>query len=72
MAEVEAVGERFWEAELHRLRAEILATQGRVAEAAPSLRQALHVARTQGARALESRAAETMRRLGLGEAIEAP
>jgi DNA-binding SARP family transcriptional activator len=55
LGEAEAVGERFWEAELHRLRAE-LGGPG----ADDALSQALMVARSQGARALEARVAETL------------
>lgn len=56
--------ERFFEAELYRLRAEMLA-QGppeRSTEAVESFQQALMVARAQGARALERRVAESLAR----------
>ncbi len=62
---VERTGERFWEAELHRLRGELLLdlSPGRADEAADEFHQALAIARRQGARALEERAVESLRRL---------
>jgi predicted ATPase len=59
---VAATGERFHEAELHRLQGELLlASGGGGAEA--SFREALAVARRQGARSLELRAAASLVRL---------
>jgi predicted ATPase len=57
--------ERLFEAELHRLRGEVLSTAGRVAstEIEVCFRKALDVARRQGARALELRAALSLCRL---------
>ena len=56
--------ERFWEAELHRLRGELMLTTGELGnEAEENIRRAIAVAREQGARALEARAAETLRHL---------
>jgi predicted ATPase len=81
---VEATGERFYEAELHRLRGEMLrqkAGEGRpsptepvaarpddadpsgLAEAEASFHRALDVARRQGAKSLELRAALSLARL---------
>jgi predicted ATPase len=85
LAIVEATGERFYEAELHRLRGELLlrqeAAEGRpspaeptaasphdpdpsgLAEAEACFRRALDVARRQGAKSLELRAALSLARL---------
>lgn len=57
LAIVEASGERFWEAELYRLRGDLLLMQGASPEA--SYDKALDIARGQGALSLELRA--TMR-----------
>jgi adenylate cyclase len=93
LAVVEATGERFYEAELHRLRGELLlqqAGEGRrspaesavarphdsdpsgLCEAEACFRRALDVARSQGAKSLELRAALSMARLlrGRGELAE--
>jgi predicted ATPase len=63
-----ATGERFWEAELHRLRGERLLQRAgadlpAVTEAENSLRQSLDVARRQGAKSLELRAVTSLSRL---------
>jgi class 3 adenylate cyclase/tetratricopeptide (TPR) repeat protein len=61
-AAVRAHGEAHWEAELHRLKGELLlarAASGRC-EAQACMREALAVARRQGARALELRAASSL------------
>jgi predicted ATPase len=85
LAMVEATGERFYEAELHRLRGELLRLQeagdGRpspagsaaarphdadpsgLPEAEACFRRALDVARSQGAKSLELRAALSLARL---------
>jgi predicted ATPase len=85
LALVEATGERFYEAELHRLRGELLLRQdvgedrpsaaepaatrrhepdpSRLAEAEACFRRALDVARRQGAKSLELRAALSLARL---------
>jgi predicted ATPase len=55
--------ERFWLAELHRLRGDIDLAQGAAASAADGYRHALAVARQQGARSLELRAAISLARL---------
>jgi predicted ATPase len=57
-------GERFYEAELHRLRGEVLHTP---AEAETCFRQALEVASRQGARPFELRAAMSLCRLHRGQ-----
>src|SRR5262245_46587216 len=53
-------GETWWDAELHRCRAEALASLGRRDEAIAACQQALATARTQQAPAFESRAAATL------------
>jgi adenylate cyclase len=56
--------QRFWDAELHRMRGEILLSwKGDTAGAERALRDALEVARSQQARLLELRAASSMARL---------
>jgi hypothetical protein len=96
LALVETTGERFYEAELHRLRGELLRRQGggegrrcpaepaaarprdpgwpRLAEAEACFRRALDVARRQGAKSLELRAALSLARLlrDRGELAEGP
>ncbi|HEV7499975.1 MAG TPA: 6-hydroxy-D-nicotine oxidase, partial [Vicinamibacteria bacterium] len=53
--------ERWWDADLHRLRAELLLASGAgVAEAESALRRALEIARGQQAKSLELRAARTL------------
>jgi tetratricopeptide (TPR) repeat protein/ABC-type transport system involved in cytochrome c biogenesis ATPase subunit len=54
------IDERFFEAELHRLRGEILLTLGRRGEAEAGLRRALTIAQQQQARWWELRAATTL------------
>ncbi|MCI0458902.1 MAG: protein kinase [Gemmataceae bacterium] len=72
-----STGERFWEAELHRLRGELLllgaAEPSEQSAAEACFRQALEVARRQGTRPLELRAAMSLARLGqrLGRPDEA-
>ena len=66
--------ERWWDAELHRLRAELLLAGGaEAAEAEAALRRALEIARGQQAKSLELRAARTLARLwaGSGRTAEA-
>jgi tetratricopeptide (TPR) repeat protein len=59
--------ERWWDAELHRLRAELLLAAGADAgEAEAALRRALEIARGQQAKSLELRAAVTLARLWAG------
>ena len=68
LASVERTGERYYEAELHRLRAELLPTlqgdEGR-AEAEACFHRALEVARRQEAKSLELRAATSLARVWL-------
>ncbi len=55
--------ERWWDADLHRLRGEVLAAQGAPApEIEGAFRQALAIAQTQQARSLELRAATALAR----------
>ena len=74
LALVETTGGRWWEAELQRLKGELLlapagtghqgeGTRAKVADAETCLRQALEVARRQQARSLELRAAISLARL---------
>jgi predicted ATPase len=59
-------GERWWEAEIHRLTGELLlqdSTRHKVLEAETSFRRALDVARQQSAKSLELRAAMSLSRL---------
>jgi predicted ATPase len=65
----QATGERWYEAELHRLRAALLLQGGdsETAEAEAGLRRALALARKQGARALELRAALSLAVLWSGQ-----
>jgi predicted ATPase len=60
---VEQTGERHWEAELHRLRGELLLMAGNVAAAERSLREAMAIARRQQAKSWELRAANNLARL---------
>jgi tetratricopeptide (TPR) repeat protein len=63
LALVEQTGERYWEAELHRLRAELLLVQGDEAEAEASLYEAVEVARRQQAKSWELRATTSLARM---------
>ena len=64
LAEVEARGERFWEAELHRRRGVLLAGgTDPGGDAETSLRRAVEVAASQGSVVLQVRAAESLARL---------
>lgn len=63
-ADVEETGERYWEAELHRLKGELLLmSAGSEGEVEESFNQALEVARSQSAKSLELRAAMSLARL---------
>jgi predicted ATPase/DNA-binding SARP family transcriptional activator len=65
LAFTDRTGDRFWEAELHRLRGEFLLAQDNTVQAEKSLRQALHIARRQQAKSLELRTAMSLTRLWL-------
>jgi predicted ATPase len=76
LALVEEADERHWEAELHRLRGELLRMQGAEAEAEASFHKAIEVARRQQAKSWELRATVSLCRLWqsqgqLGEARQA-
>ncbi|MDX2435855.1 MAG: hypothetical protein QNL88_02285 [Acidobacteriota bacterium] len=60
LACVETTGERFWEAEIYRLRGELFQTDGDEDTAAACFQGALDVARRQGARSLELWAAVSL------------
>jgi predicted ATPase len=63
LAVVEETGERCWEPEVHRLRAELLLVRGDEAEAEASLHRAIEAARRQSARLWELRATVSLCRL---------
>jgi predicted ATPase len=63
LALVEQTGERHWEAELRRLRAELLLVQGDQTEAEASLHEAIKVARRQQAKSWELRATTSLARM---------
>ena len=60
---VERTGERAWEAEVHRVKGELLQLSGRLSEAEASFRQAIEVARRQEAKSWELRATLSLSRL---------
>ena len=62
-AVIEKSDERYWEAEVHRLRGEVLLKQGQEARAETSLQDAIGIARRQSARSLELRAVMSLCRL---------
>ena len=63
LAFVEETGERFWKAEIHRLKGELLLLAGEGARVEACFQTALDVARRQGALSLELRAATSLARL---------
>ena len=65
LARIERTGERWFEAELHRLKGEILlgGCKPSLADAETEFRQAITIARAQGARFWELRAATSLARL---------
>jgi predicted ATPase len=63
LALVEESDERYWEAELHRVRGGLLLQQGHEAEAEASIHQALEVARRQQAKSWELRTTIDLARL---------
>jgi class 3 adenylate cyclase/predicted ATPase len=75
IGDIEKTGERTWEAEIHRVKGELLASQrsdGR-AEAEACFKRALEISRQQGAKSAELRAATALARLrrDQGETAEA-
>ena len=60
LALLEQTDERYCEAELHRLRGDLLLREGNVAEAEASLQKAVEVARRQQARSWELRASVSL------------
>jgi tetratricopeptide (TPR) repeat protein len=60
---VEETGERYWEAELHRRRGEMLWKMGLASQAAAAFTLALTIARSQGSRSWELRAVTSLARL---------
>ena len=80
LAEVERTGERWWESEIRRLKGDLILTASprtagarrqSTADADECFQQALAVARSQGARSLELRAAVSLGRLWRGRGQEA-
>jgi len=63
LAFVEKTNERYLEADLHRLKAELLLMQGKEAEAEATLQKAIDIARRQSARSWELRATISLARL---------
>jgi adenylate cyclase len=63
LVQVNDTNERYCEAELHRVRAELLLMQGQDAEAEASLHKAIEVARHQSAKSWELRATMSLARL---------
>jgi predicted ATPase len=63
LATVEETGERHWEAELYRLKGEMLLMQGDEAEAEVNLHKAIRIARQQQAKSWELRAVVSLSRL---------
>jgi len=61
--EIEATEERWAEANLHRIRGELLMMVGDLASAEPSFHQAIEIARGQSAKLWELRAAMSLARL---------
>jgi len=63
LASAEVSGERWWEAELHRLRGRLLVARGQHDKGEACFRQAIEVSRRQRAKMLELRAATSLARL---------
>jgi predicted ATPase len=63
IASIAVSGERWWQAELHRLRGRLLAARGQHDESEACFRCAIEVSRGQSARTLELRAATSLARL---------
>jgi hypothetical protein len=66
LAAIERSDERWLEPEIHRLRGEVLRSRNDVAEAERSLATAVEIARTQGSRSLELRAALSVHSMATG------
>jgi predicted ATPase len=60
---MEATGERWWEAELHRVNGIVLAALNKLGESQAAFEEALRVARHQKAKSLELRAATSLAQL---------
>jgi len=60
---VRRTGERSYESELHRIRAELLLQDGRRDEAEAAVRRAIEIARSQQAKGFEARAEMTAAKL---------
>jgi predicted ATPase len=60
---IDATGERWWEAELHRLRGLLLMARGDMSDAEVTLRQAIGLSRAQQAKSLELRAVTSLAHL---------
>ena len=60
---MEATGERWWEAELHRVNGIVLAALNKLDESQAAFEEALRVARHQQGKSLELRAATSLARL---------
>jgi class 3 adenylate cyclase/predicted ATPase len=60
---MEATGERWWEAELHRVNGTVLTALNNLGESQAAFQEALRVARQQKAKSLELRAATSLARL---------
>jgi len=71
LAIVEETGERHWEAELYRLRGELLLMQGDEAGAEANFHKAIEVARRQQARSWELRGTVSLSRLWLSQGRQA-
>ena len=63
LASIEVSGERWWQAELHRLGGRLLVARGQHDEGEACYRRAIEVSSGQGARMLELRAATSLARL---------
>jgi predicted ATPase len=63
LASIEVSGERWWLAELHRLRGRLLVARGQHDKGEACFRQAIEVSRRQRAKMLELRAATSLARL---------
>lgn len=64
LAEAQQTGEHWWDAELHRLRGELIGAQGAQADEVEAVfRRSIEIARSQQAKSLELRAATSLARL---------